>query len=89
MVTVGMPALARRLAAEGVTVVLVGQDAAAAGEVLAAIEAEGRGRAAFFRLSAEAPAAPAAPGASGASEGPTGSELDALLELLDELWPPT
>ncbi len=82
--------VARRLAAEGATVVVVGDDAAAAGALLAEIEASaGAGRAAYFRISAT----PVAPGpapdpAEGAPwSGPTGSELDALVEFVAEQWP--
>ena len=48
VVGVEQRALAVRLAAEGATVVLVGEDAFAAGETIAAIEKAGAGRAAFF-----------------------------------------
>ncbi|MEA2717699.1 MAG: hypothetical protein QOI99_2016 [Actinomycetota bacterium] len=104
IVGLDQPALARRLAAEGATVVLVGGDADAAGVVLAEIEAAGGGRAAFFSLAppvsagvpvpdpAEDPAAtapaplPPSPPPS-AWSGPTGPELDALVEFVAGLWP--
>jgi NAD(P)-dependent dehydrogenase (short-subunit alcohol dehydrogenase family) len=44
------PAVARRLAAEGATVVLCGDDAERAGAVLAALEPRAPGRAAFYLL---------------------------------------
>ncbi len=65
-----LPAVARRLAAAGATVVLVGDDAGAAGDVLAAVEADGIGRAAFFMTSAPFPEE---------------DDLAALAELVDEL----
>ena len=65
-----LPAVARRLAGAGATVVLVGDDAEAAGTVLAAVEADGTGRAAFFRTSAPLPEE---------------DDLAALAELVDEL----
>ena len=65
-----LPAVARRLAAAGATVVVVGDDAGAAGDVLAAVEADGIGRAAFFRTSAPVPEE---------------DDLAALAELVDEL----
>jgi NAD(P)-dependent dehydrogenase (short-subunit alcohol dehydrogenase family) len=87
--------LARRLAVEGATVVVVSDDAEAAGALLAEIEAEaGPGRAAYFRMPASPPA-PAA-GAAGAAEaagepssGPMGSALDALVEFVAGMWPAT
>ncbi len=83
--------VARRLAAEGATVVLVGDDAEAAGALLAEIEAAaGAGRAAYFRLGAS-PAAPAeevpAPAPGAPSSGPTGSALDGLVEFVAGTWP--
>ncbi len=65
-----LAAVARRLAADGATVVVVGDDAEAAGELLVAIEADGAGRAAFFRTSAPVPG---------------DADLVALAELVDEL----
>jgi NAD(P)-dependent dehydrogenase (short-subunit alcohol dehydrogenase family) len=66
-----LPAVARRLAADGATVVIVGDDAEAAGELLAAIEADGAGPAAsYFRTSAPVPGE---------------DDLAALSELVDEL----
>lgn len=50
-----LPAVARRLASAGATVVVVGHDAEAAGDLLAAIEGDGAGRAAFFRTSGPVP----------------------------------
>lgn len=44
------PALARRLAAEGAEVVLVGPDGEPAGALLGEIDAAGRGRGHFFRM---------------------------------------
>jgi NAD(P)-dependent dehydrogenase (short-subunit alcohol dehydrogenase family) len=104
--------LARRLAAEGAIVVVVGDDAEAAGTLLAQIEADagaaGGGRLAYFRTSGaatappavSAPPAPSAPAphpSPGAPveaavagrpwSGPTGSDLDALVELVAEMWP--
>ena len=86
--------VARRLVAEGATVVLVGHDADVAGALLAEIEAltsesgpPGAGRAAFFRLSGAAPGSQPDPGSPGASSGPTGSELDALVEFVASQWP--
>ena len=84
--------LARRLAVEGATVVVVGDDAEAAGALLAEIEAEtGAGRAAYFRMPASPPAPPAgaAEAAGGPSSGPTGSALDALVEFVAGMWPAT
>ena len=86
--------VARRLAVEGATVVLVGDDAEAAGALLAEIEAAaGAGRAAYFRLGAT-PAAPSRQegGGSGSgggapSSGPTGSALDGLVEFVAGTWP--
>ena len=92
--------VARRMAMEGATVVLVGDDAGAAGVLLAEIEADaGPGRAAYFRLGAT-PAAPAegpapapaaapapAPGEGAPSSGPTGSALDGLVEFVAGTWP--
>ncbi|MGH9190535.1 MAG: hypothetical protein ACRD0Q_10965 [Acidimicrobiales bacterium] len=49
VVTLGRPELALRLAAEGATVVLVGDDAEQAGRLLSEIESGGTGRGAFFR----------------------------------------
>jgi|GEM_PF-2897403 len=95
IVGVDLAEVARRLAAEGATVVLVGHDADAAGALLAEIEADvGPGRAAYFRIAA-IPAAPgpaASPAAAGDGApwwGPTGSgsELDALVEFVAEQWP--
>ena len=88
LVIVGLdqPAVARRLAAEGATVVLVGPDSEAAGALLAEIELEaGPGRAAFFRLAPPGPAEP--PEADAASSGPTESGLDALVEFVASQWP--
>jgi NAD(P)-dependent dehydrogenase (short-subunit alcohol dehydrogenase family) len=95
IVGLDQPEVARRLATEGATVVLVGDDADAAGAVLAEIEAEaGPGRAAFFRYAT--PAGPAdpdrsvlgrAPAPEPPSSGPTGSELDALVAFVAEQWP--
>ncbi len=65
-----LPAVARRLAAAGATVVVVGEDAEAAGNVLAAVESDGLGRAGFFRTSAPVPEE---------------EDLEALAELVDEL----
>jgi NAD(P)-dependent dehydrogenase (short-subunit alcohol dehydrogenase family) len=48
VVGVEQRALALRLAAEGATVVLVGEDALQAGHTIAAIEEAGAGRPAFF-----------------------------------------
>lgn len=53
MVGVEQRALAVRLAAEGATVVLVGEDAYAAGETIAAIEEAGAGRGAFFLMTGD------------------------------------
>ena len=68
VVSLDQDPVARRLAAEGATVVLVGDDAARAGEILAAVEADGRGRIAYFRSSAPA----------------TEADLDSLVELVAE-----
>lgn len=98
MVGLELGEIARRLAAAGAKVVLVGADAGAAGSLLARIEAEaGPGRAAYFQLPGvdSASGAPAAADPVGgasraggvASSGPTGSELEALVELVAELWP--
>lgn len=65
-----LSAVARRLAAAGATVVVVGEDADAAGAVLAAVEQDGIGRAAFFRTSAPVPEE---------------DDLAALAELVEEL----
>jgi NAD(P)-dependent dehydrogenase (short-subunit alcohol dehydrogenase family) len=84
--------LARRLAVEGATVVVVSDDAEAAGALLAEIEAEaGAGRAAYFRMPASppAPAAGAAGAAGKPSSDPTGSALDALVEFVAGMWPAT
>ena len=63
--------IGRRLAAEGATVVVVGEDAGAAGELLAEIEAAaGAGRAAYFRLGATPPA-PTAPAPAPAAPAPS------------------
>ena len=83
--------VARRLAAEGATVVLVGADAEAAGVLLAELEAAaGAGRAAYFRLGASPPA-PAgevpAPAPGAPSSSPTGSDLDGLVEFVAGTWP--
>ncbi len=85
IVAVEQAVVARRLASEGATVVLVGDDAEAAGALVAEIEASaGAGRAAYFKLSAT----PTAPGpAAEPWSGPTGSELDALVEFVAEQWP--
>ena len=53
VVGVEQRALAVRLAAEGATVVLVGEDAFGAGETIAAIEGVGAGRGAFFLTSGD------------------------------------
>lgn len=53
MVTLARPELARRLAAEGATVVLVGDDAEHAGRLLSEIESGGAGRGAFFQEGGE------------------------------------
>lgn len=86
--------VARRLAAEGATVVIVGDDAAAAGALVAEIDAAaGAGRAAYFKLSAtRGPPVPApvpgpAPADGAPWSGPTESELDALVEFVAEQWP--
>ncbi|MEA2973037.1 MAG: hypothetical protein QOG82_1495 [Actinomycetota bacterium] len=81
--------VARRLAAEGATVVVVGDDAEAAGVLLAEIEAAGAGRAAYFRLGANlpAPGEEAAPDHGAPSSGPTGSALDGLVEFVAGTWP--
>jgi NAD(P)-dependent dehydrogenase (short-subunit alcohol dehydrogenase family) len=65
-------AVARRLAAGGAAVVVVAEegDAAAAGRLTAEVEASGSARAAVFTLSGEA----------------TPAELDALAELVAELF---
>ena len=65
-----LPAVARRLAAAGATVVVVGDDAEAAGDVLAAVEEDGVGRAAVFMTS---------------SPGSGEDDLAALAELVEEL----
>jgi hypothetical protein len=70
VVGVELAAVVCRLAAAGATVVVVGQDAAVAGAVLAAVEQDGNGRAAFFRTSAPVP---------------EDDELAALAELVEEL----
>jgi NAD(P)-dependent dehydrogenase (short-subunit alcohol dehydrogenase family) len=62
--------VARRLAAAGATVVVVGDQPEAAGQILAAVEADGAGRAAFFRTSAPVP---------------DDADLAALAELVAEL----
>ena len=103
--------VARRLAAEGATVVLVGDDADAAGALLAEIEAAataGAGPGGLLQAGRPTPAlglgrpgSASAPDGSGAggvqaggsgragtpSSGPTESELDALVELVAEMWP--
>ncbi len=82
-------ALARRLAVEGATVVVVGDDPEAAGVLLAEIEAAaGAGRAAYFRMPASPPV-PAAEAAGEPSAGPMGSALDALVEFVAGMWPAT
>ena len=94
MVIVGLELadVARRLAMEGATVVVVGDDAEAAGALLAEIEvAAGAGRAAYFTLGAR-PAAPtpeegAGPVPGAPSSGPTGSALDGLVEFVAGTWP--
>lgn len=69
VVAVDQDDLARRLAAAGATVVLVGGDGDRAGAVLAAIEAEGTGRGAWFATG---------PG------GPSAADADALVEFVAE-----
>lgn len=78
--------LARRLVAEGATVVLVGADPEVAGALLAELEDvaadKGGGRVAYFNFEAPPPEPPGGPWS-----GPTESELDALVELVAEMWP--
>lgn len=69
VVAVEQDELARRLAAAGATVVLVGSDGDRAGRVLAAIEAEASGRGAYF--------------ATG-SGGGSAAEADALVAFVAE-----
>ena len=69
VVAVEQEELARRLAAAGATVVLVGDDAERAGRILGAIEAQGSGRGAYF-----------ATGPGGGSAG----DIGALVELVAE-----
>lgn len=65
--------LARRLAAAGATVVIVGDDGDRAGRVLADIESDGRGRGAYF-----------ATGEGGRSD----DQMDALVEFVAEQFRP-
>ena len=69
VVAVEQEALARRLAAAGATVVVTGPDGKRAGRLLAAIEADGRGRGTYFAI-----------GPGGASP----DEVAALVELVAE-----
>ena len=69
IVAVEQEALARGLAAAGATVVVVGPDGERAGRLLAAIEADGRGRGAYF--------------ATG-SDGGTAADVATLVELVAE-----
>lgn len=89
------PAVARRLAAEGATVVLVatGPEAAEAGRLAAEIEAAGSGRPAVFVGDGPVHGADVAPGAGpvpgagpGASGRGGGDGLDGLVEMLTELF---
>lgn len=89
IVGLDQPEVARRLAAEGATVVIVGHDPDAAGALLAQIELEagpGGGQPAFFRLADPAPH-PAEGPEQAALSGPTESELDALVEFVASQWP--
>jgi NAD(P)-dependent dehydrogenase (short-subunit alcohol dehydrogenase family) len=69
VVAVEQEQLARRLAEAGATVVLIGDDAERAGRVVAAVEAHGAGRAAYFAL---------------ARGDGSAAEADALVEFVAE-----
>ncbi len=69
VVAVEQEELARRLAAAGASVVLVGDDADRAGRILGTIEAQGSGRGAYFATG---------PG------GGSADQIDALVELVAE-----
>ena len=69
VVTLEHEALALALAAAGATVVVVGADGERAGRLLAAIEADGQGRGAYF---------------AGVPDGGSPSEVAALVALVAE-----
>ncbi len=69
VVTLEHDALALALASAGATVVVVGADGERAGRLLAAIEADGHGRGAYF---------------AGVPDGGSPSEVAALVELVAE-----